>query len=107
MCDLEKKKQESGDNVEGKELIYFTTNFCSEFDSSDFFKPFGISLQPFNILWFPTWRLLTKGLWMNNGKTPCSKPEIKKDFISDISYFKKETPFFVGSTKQWEQIYTF
>lgn len=49
-----KKKQESADNVEGKELIYFTTNFCSEFDSSDFFKPFGISLQPFNILWFPT-----------------------------------------------------
>lgn len=35
---------------EKKLLIYLTSNFCSEFAGSDFFKPFGVSPQPFNIL---------------------------------------------------------
>ena len=53
----EKKKKKKGIRVimwkEKNQLIYFTSNFCSERDSSDFFKPFGISPQPFNISCFP------------------------------------------------------
>lgn len=51
------KKKKTGVRVimwkEKNQLIYFTSNFCSELDSSDFFKLFGISPQPFNILCLP------------------------------------------------------
>lgn len=50
MCDLKKMGIRS-DNVEGNNLLmHFSSNFCSVFESSDFFKPFGISPIAFHIL---------------------------------------------------------